>query len=215
MKNVDTKKLLTTRGLLLISSLAVLGGVAFAGGGSWDGRAITPPSVPDQLNVEEGNEPFLLGHAIGTQNYSCQPSGAGVAWVLFTPQATLFDDDGRQLITHFSSPNPVENSLVRASWQHSRDTSRVWAKLVQSATSSTDPAFVRPDAIAWLLLNVKDTGRQAGPTGGSTLTQTTFIQRVHTVGGLAPSTGCLQSTDLGNKAFVPYRADYFFYRKAD
>jgi uncharacterized protein DUF3455 len=213
MKKVDTQKTLTIRGLLLITSVAVLG-VAFAGAASWN-REITPPSVPDKLEVEAGNEPFLLGRGVGTQNYSCQPSGAGVAWVLFTPQATLFDDYGRQLITHFSSPNPIENNLVRVSWQHSRDTSRVWAKLVQAATAATDPAFVRPDAVAWVLLNVKDTGALAGPTGGNTLTKTTFIQRVHTEGGLAPSTGCLQPSDLGNKAFVPYRADYFFYKKAD
>jgi hypothetical protein len=48
-----------------------------------------------------------------------------------------------------------------------------------------------------------DAGTQAGPTGGNTLTRTTFIQRVNTVGGSAPSTGCAVSTDVGSKAFVP------------
>jgi hypothetical protein len=55
-------------------------------------------------------------------------------------------------------------------------------------------------------------GSQAGPTGGTTLTGTTFIQRLNTVGGLAPSTGCENSQDLGAKAFIPYTADYFFYK---
>ncbi len=73
--------------------------------------------------------------------------------------------------------------------------------------------MVRADSIAWVLLNVKDTGTQAGPTGGDRLTKTTFIQRLNTFGGLAPSTGCLSSTDLGHQAFVPYKADYFFYKK--
>jgi len=32
-------------------------------------------------------------------------------------------------------------------------------------------------------------------------------------GGLAPKTGCSSLTDVGNQAFVPYTADYFFYKK--
>ena len=47
--------------------------------------------------------------------------------------------------------------------------------------------------------------------GGDTLTATTFIQRVNTSGGIAPSTGCTSSTDVGKQAFVPYTADYVFY----
>jgi hypothetical protein len=46
------------------------------------------------------------------------------------------------------------------------------------------------------------------------LTATTFIQRVNTSGGVAPSTGCAASTDVGKQAFVPYTTDYYFYRAA-
>ena len=38
---------------------------------------VTPPPVPDNLKVEEGNKAFLEGHGVGTQNYVCQPSGGG------------------------------------------------------------------------------------------------------------------------------------------
>ena len=69
--------------------------------------AITPPPLPPGMApVPAGNELFLGTHAVGTQNYVCKPSGAGVAYVLFTPQATLFGADGVQIITHFNSPNP-------------------------------------------------------------------------------------------------------------
>jgi hypothetical protein len=187
---------------------------------------VTPPPVPPQIKVLEGNKAFLVGHGVGTQNYVCQPSGAGVAFVLFTPEATLFKDNDRQVITHFSSPNPFEPfdpttnpalvaaGIIRVTWQHSRDTSTVWGEVKpgDSATSSTDPDFVAPDAIAWLKVTV--VGAQDGPTGGGTLTATTFIQRLNTSGGLAPSTGCSSTADLGHQAFVPYTADYFFY-KAD
>jgi Protein of unknown function (DUF3455) len=38
---------------------------------------------------------------------------------------------------------------------------------------------------------------------------TTFIQRVNTVGGKAPASGC---PSLGARTFVPYEADYVFYK---
>jgi hypothetical protein len=60
---------------------------------------------------------------------------------------------------------------------------------------------------------VEVVGAQARPTGGTTLSTTTFIQRLNTTGGSAPSTGCDLPTDIGRKAFVPYTADYFFYTK--
>src|SRR6185503_11130092 len=138
--------------------------------------SISPPIAPG-LEVEAGNEPFLLGRGVGTQNYVCAPCdptkancSLGVAFTLFTPQATLFDDQGEQLITHFSSPNPVEHGRIRVTWQDSRDTSTVWASAVKAVT-------VRSDSIPWVLLNVKDIGTQEGPTGGDRMTKTTFIQR--------------------------------------
>ena len=45
------------------------------------------------------------------------------------------------------------------------------------------------------------------------LSREALIQRVNTHGGLAPSTGCDQLPDVGSKAFVPYTADYFFYKQ--
>ena len=169
---------------------------------------IVPPAVPSNLEVEAGHEPFLIGHASGTQNYSCLPSGRSFAWVLYGPQATLFDDEAKQLITHFLSPNPVEGGTARATWQHSQDTSSVWAVAAQS---STDPNYVAPGAIAWLLLRV--VGAQSGPAADDArLTATTYIQRVNTAGGLAPSTGCSTKSDVGRKALVPYTTDYIFYR---
>jgi hypothetical protein len=57
-------------------------------------------------------------------------------------------------------------------------------------------------------------GTQNGPTGGDRLAATSFIQRVNTTGGVTPSTGCAMPADLGKKAFVPYTADYYFYKQA-
>jgi len=168
---------------------------------------IMPPPVPSNIQVPAGNKAFLEGHAIGTQDYICLPSDSGFAWTFFGPQATLFNDDDKQVITHFLSSNPFESGTPRATWQHSRDTSTVWAMAI---ASSSDPAFVAPGAIPWLLLEV--VGAEDGPTGGDKLSETTFIQRLNTSEGVAPSTGCTLSEDVGKKALVSYTADYFFYK---
>src|SRR5438067_145829 len=100
--------------------------------------AITVPRVPDDITVPAGNKVFLVGHAVGTQNYICLRSGKDFKFTLFTPQATLFSDDGWQLITHYFSPNTFEANTIRATWEDSRDTSVVWA---QATNSSSDPNF--------------------------------------------------------------------------
>jgi hypothetical protein len=156
---------------------------------------VTPPPVPAGLQVPAGNQAFREGDAIGTQDYICLPSG----WAFFGPQATLFNERDKQIITHFLSPNPFENGTPRVTWQDSEDTSKVWGMTIASV-------LVQPDAIPWLLVQV--VGAQDGPTGGDELSETTYIQRVNTVGGVAPTTACT----VGTMALVPYTADYFFYK---
>ena len=212
MKNHNAPENRTTRRILLIASAIVLA-LAFTVSLSQPAHAdnVIPPPMPDNLKVHGSNKAFLVGHAVGTQNYICLPSGAGVSFQLFTPEATLFNDDDGQIITHFFSENPDEDGRpIRASWESSRDTSMIWAALFPQE-GLNGSANVSDDAIAWLLLKV--VGHRDGPTGGDKLSETTFVQRLSTAGGLAPKTGCSSSADIGNKAFVPYTADYFFYRK--
>jgi hypothetical protein len=180
---------------------------------------ITPP-VPGNIQVPVGNRLFLVGHAVGTQNYICVPSGTGVRYVLFTPEATLFDEQGEQLATHYFSPNPMEPNTdpkvisehaIRAAWQDSRDSSTVWG-YAKPENVSNDSNYVEAGAIPWLLVTIA--GRQDGPTGGNRLSNTTYIQRLNTHGGVAPSTGCAVMGDLGRMAFVPYTTDYYFYKSS-
>jgi hypothetical protein len=179
-----------------LAAAAVAGPVALA-------DDVTPPPVPEALAVPEGNRPFLLVHAFGTQNYVCLEPGA--AWTFLGPQATVFDGESGQVMTHFLSANPVEGGALRATWQHSRDSSAVWALAI---ASSSDPDFVPAGAVPWLLLRVA--GAEAGPTGGDRLTATSYIQRVNTGGGTAPAGAC---PAVGARLLVPYTADYVFYRE--
>jgi hypothetical protein len=226
MKHCKTSENQTMCRILRITCATALA-VAFTVALPQPARAanVTPPPVPTKIEVPSGNTAFLVGHGVGTQNYICLPSGSGFAYTLFTPEATLFEpeDNTTQLITHFFSPNrnPTERGekkgTIRVTWQDSRDTSTVWAKLhinpdgsPASASSSSDPVFVAKGAVNWLLL--KAVGAEVGPDGGDTLSDTTFIQRLNTSGGLAP-TDCASSADVGKQAFEPYTADYFFYKE--
>ena len=105
-KNCNAPQDLTRRHILPIASVTALA-VAFMVSLPQPAHAhrVTPPPVPVNIQVPAGNKAFLEGHAIGTQNYICLPSGSGFAWTFFGPQATLFNDDDKQIITHFLSPN--------------------------------------------------------------------------------------------------------------
>ncbi|MFL5618100.1 MAG: DUF3455 domain-containing protein, partial [Gemmatimonadaceae bacterium] len=60
-----------------------------------------------------------------------------------------------------------------------------------------------PTAIPWLSLG-------AVPNDGPGIfRRVTFIQRMHTVGGLAPPS---PGRSTGEEVRVPYTAEYFFYR---
>src|ERR1700756_3495305 len=67
---------------------------------------VTPPPTPDTIAVPAGNSPYLVGHAFGSQGYTCLPTGTGgTAWnPSARPEATLFSDlfgQQFQIITHF------------------------------------------------------------------------------------------------------------------
>ena len=182
---------------------------------------VTPPPTPDKITPPAGNTAFLVGHALGTQGYICLPtSTGGTSWTINAarPEATLFSDlfgQPVQIITHFASidANPNANAPTpvplggNATWQSSFDTSKVWAKAVESIDAGSDPASCPNDgAIPCLLL--QSIGNQKGPTGGNLLAKASFVQRLNTRGGAAPTTAC----SVGQTQLVPYAADYFVYR---
>jgi hypothetical protein len=203
--------ILTMRRFLIIvctAAIAAAFAVSPSQATSANGNAVPP--VPTNIQVPAGYKLSRVAQATGTQNYICLPSGSGVNFALFTPQATLFEKR-TQTMTHYFSPNPTEGGTIRATWLDSRDTSTVWGE-VKPGNSSTDPAYVASGAIPWLLVTI--VGSEDGNGKVGTLARTTFIQRLNTSGGMAPKTGCSSAADIGNKAFVPYTTDYYFYKSA-
>jgi uncharacterized protein DUF3455 len=204
----------TVRHLVAAITLCAIGAVTHAA------AQVTAPPVPDTIAVQEGNTAYLVGHAFGSQGYTCLPTPTGgTAWSpAARPEATLFTDllgAQFQIITHFQSinagpkPGIVPPLSGNATWQSSLDSSRVWAVKVNGI--DPDPSIdscSHAGSIQCLLL--QSVGNTKGPTGGNLLFKTTFIQRLNTNGGAVPTTACT----VGQTQLVPYTADYFFF-KAD
>jgi Protein of unknown function (DUF3455) len=212
--NQQTTKTARVRSLL---GAALLLACAF-GTVTLAGAQVTPPPTPTDIAVPEGNSAFLVGHAFGSQGYTCLPTSTGAAaWnPTARPEATLFTDFfGRsfQIITHFQSinENPKPGVIVplsgNATWQGSFDSSRVWAVKNKGIDPSSGIASCRHTGSIQCLL-LQSVGNKKGPTGGDLLANTTFIQRLNTNGGAVPTTACT----VGQTQLVPYTADYFFFR---
>jgi hypothetical protein len=149
------------------------------------------PAVPSDIAVPEGHKPFLVGHATGVQIYDCLAVAGGHSWRLAAPRATLTNDHGKPLAEHYGGPT----------WE-ARDGSTVVAKRDGGVN-------VDPTAIDWLRLATDSTSAGAD---GDRLTSTTYIQRINTVGGLAPAAADCDADAAGERREVPYTADYVFFK---
>ena len=162
-------------------------------GGCASGPTMTPPDVPAKLRPPSGEVLFLEARASGVQIYECalkpgQPPT--YEWTFRGPEAALVDLSGRSLGKHYAGPT----------WE-SNDGSSVVGEVKASDTTSGE------NAIPWLLLTRKATA------GSGTFTATTSIQRVRTVGGIAPAEAC-SASNAAQLSRVPYTATYYFYRAA-
>src|SRR2546426_834377 len=153
-----------------------------------DRSELLPPEVPAALQVPPGNKVYYHVDAVGVQIYvwTANPTNPALAsWVFRAPEATLFNEEGHMVGTHYAGPT----------WE-SRHGSKVVGARVAGVT-------VDPTAIPWLLL------RAVSTTGPGVFEVATYIQRVNTAGGLAPA---VPGTAVGEEARVAYTAQYYFYR---
>lgn len=147
------------------------------------------PTLPAGCGVVEapaGNRLSFHTYALGVQIYRWN----GSAWAFVAPLANLYADAGfhGKVGMHYEGPTWESNS---------------GGTVVASRVDGCTP---EPSAIPWLLLKMVSTDGK-GPFG-----KTTYIQRVNTVGGLAPSA---PGSFTGQEQKVPYTAEYFFYRSVN
>lgn len=155
-----------------------------------EGRGLA--DVPPKLVPPEGNVEIVRALGVGVQIYHSAPSATDPTkfiWKFFAPEATLFNGGGKALIHHFGGP----------SWQSNQDGSLVVGTLFDKVPSPD------PGNIDWLLLT-------GASQGHGMLGEVSFIQRLDTVGGIAPAT---LPTGLGQEAKVPYTATYVFFAKEE
>jgi hypothetical protein len=148
------------------------------------------PDVPSTIEPSADHKVYLVGHATGVQIYRCSATSTGFGWGFVAPRADLHSDSGQLIATHYGGPT----------WE-ARDGSAVVGARV-------DGVSVDPTAVPWLLLS-------ATPAPGSKpgrIAHTTFIQRVATVGGLAPAAASCTADAVGDVVEVPYTADYYFWK---
>ncbi len=150
---------------------------------SADGAARIPPALRAAANEKS----TLTLPAIGVQIYECRASAGKHEWAFVAPEADLFDTNKRLVGKHYAGPT----------WELA-DCSKTMGALKNRADASA------PGAIPWLLLSAKSTGLAGA------LEKVTSLQRVNTVGGIAPSAAC-GAGNVGEKARVPYTADYIYF----
>jgi hypothetical protein len=96
-----------------IGALALLLGsglTALAAESGTDNRA---PEVPEEIAVGPTNKVHFHGFAVGVQIYTWN----GNDWGNAVPRATLFDDDGNVVVSHFGTTNgPAWRSNSGSRW---------------------------------------------------------------------------------------------------
>jgi hypothetical protein len=149
--------------------------------------SIPTVQVPDRIKGAANESLTMIVAARGAQIYECRASkDAGNDWVFVAPEADLFDTSGMKIGRHYAGPR----------WE-SFDGSTIAGTLKERIDAP------QAGAIPWLLL----TAKSVGPEGS--FSKIASIQRVRTVGGTAPKTGC-SSASVGKVVRMPYTADYYF-----
>ena len=164
---------------LSLALLALSGGVTRA----QDNREPELSTNCTRIAVSEDHKVSSHVYAVGVQVYRWN----GTAWTFVAPVAVLYaneDYDG-EVGTHYVGPTWESNSG-----------SKVVATRVDGCTPDSN-------SIPWLLLKAVTT------EGPGIFHRVTYIQRVNTVGGIAPTT---PGTVVGQEMQVPYTAEYVFYR---
>jgi hypothetical protein len=148
-------------------------------------------NLPVAVQVPAGNKVAMETVGVGEITYACTPKkdmAGQFEWVFAGPDAKLNDRCGKQVGKYYGPP---------ATWE-SMDGSKLTGAQVAVSPSSAG--------------NIPLQLVKANPAMGmGVMSGVTYIQRVATMGGVAPAMPCDAGT-AGSKQIVKYRADYIFYK---
>ncbi len=153
--------------------------------------------LPDAVKVPAGHQVALETVGKGEITYECRAKAAmpgSFEWVFVGPQADLASRAGNRIGTYFGPP-------------------ATWAAMDGSKITGTQVA-VAPSGAG----NIPSQLVKANPAMGNVatagaMTGITYVQRVATQGGVAPSSLC-DGSSAGRKEVVKYQADYIFWKAA-
>lgn len=149
--------------------------------------------IPANLAPPASSVLLFALEAQGEQIYSCaaDPDDATkLVWTLTGPEADLLNARDEVVGSHFAGPT----------WQ-GQDGSAVVGAVLERADAP------EAGAIPWLLLEAKS------HEGSGVFSTITHIQRLNTVGGVAPAEGC-DEAHAGEEARAAYQATYAFFYPA-
>lgn len=152
--------------------------------------ALIVPETPTTVTAPAGNKLVMIAVGAGDLTYECRVK-AGTTdaydWAFAGPNAVLSDKNGTAVGKYYAGPT----------WE-SNDGSKVTGKQVAVAPGTAG-------AIPLQLVKANPS------TGNGAMTDITYIQRLNTVGGVAPADSCA-AANVGAKKLVKYQADYLFYK---
>jgi hypothetical protein len=183
MHHIKVKRVIALALLLAVIGLALPSMPATRAGAENNNAPELPLPLCDGVQVPVGNKLAFRVYAVGVQKYRWN----GTSWTFVEPVATLYADANfhGKVGVHYAGPTWESNS---------------GGKVVAARVAGCTPD---PTAIAWLRLQT------VSADGPGIFGSVTYIQRVNTVGGLAP---IAPGSSIGAVVEVPYTAEYYFYR---
>ncbi|WP_312156251.1 DUF3455 domain-containing protein, partial [Pseudomonas sp.] len=147
-------------------------------------------SLPDAVKVPDGHKVVMQTVGVGEITYQCRDKANAPGqseWFFVGPKAVLNDRAGKPVGSYFGPP---------ATWQ-AKDGSKVTGtQLAVAPASKAD--------LPYQLVKANPAEGQGAMLGVS------YIQRLATQGGVAPSTPC-SAANKGEQQVVRYQADYIFW----
>jgi uncharacterized protein DUF3455 len=148
------------------------------------------PDIPDVLKVPGGHMLFLRTYGRGAQIYTCPETWDPAPFAVLHTNGW---DKGEIFAVHYGGPiwEAIDGSVFIG------DITR------QQSVVSPDS-----DSVPWLLIPAKAT------KGNGLMSRVTYIQRVRTKGGKAPTSSCVELSS-GAQFLIAYAAEYLFYVASD
>jgi hypothetical protein len=149
--------------------------------------------APAQVTPPAGNAAAFTLSATGDLTYECKAVAdkpGTFAWTFGGPNAKLWDARMKEVGRYYAGPT----------WE-----------LADGSKVTGSQLAVAPGAAGAIPLQLV---QASSPMGEGVMAGVTYVQRLKTVGGVAPATPACAAGNVGAKTTVPYSADYVFFKKA-